>query len=88
MSDPELIYVLGSALRGTKNTRDLAFKTLREITAPRRCDMKTYGDNVLATLKELNSKIDQLAPLRRKFINALIETSKPDTNMTAPFLSW
>ena len=90
MNDPQVIYFYGSSLKGTKKTRDLAFRTLKQMISPKRCETSTYGERAIveAILNHINSKVNQLAIVRNHFINALVEASKPDTNMTASFLSW
>ena len=89
MTDPEVIYFYGASLKGTKKTRDLAFRTLKKMTTPSRCEISTYGEKVFFEgINDMNKKVNDLAIVRNHFMNALVEASKPDSNMTAPLLSW
>ena len=90
MTDPEVIYFYGTSLKGTKKTRDLAFKTLKAMTSPSRCQTDTYGERALVQtlINDMNQKVNELGIVRNHYINALVEASKPDSNMTAPLLSW
>jgi hypothetical protein len=89
MADPEIMFMYGGAFASTKKNRELALKTLKELGTSNTCDLiKTLPENAIKMTKELNAKVDLLAPIRQNFINVLVEIAKPDSKITPAIGAW
>ena len=89
MADPEVMFMYGGAFASTKKNRELALKTLKELGTSNTCDLiKNKPDDALKMTKELNSKVDALAPIRQNFINALVEITRPESKITPAIGAW
>lgn len=72
-----------------KRNRELALEAIKSVAKVDICvAAKEKGQNMIPLVKEMNTKLDKLAPIRKNLMIVFADAAKTDSKLTKSQLAW